>query len=191
MSGPMPMAASAQRAGRAGRAGRLGAAGRAVGIACLLAATMATTAAALELQAHRGGRGLWPENTLHAFGEAVALGVDTLELDVVLTADDAVVVSHDTALNPAHTRDATGAWLAEAGPRIRALALDRLQRHDVGRIRPGTELAAQFPDQATRDGEHVPTLPLILKIARALKCSSAHLMTLTEAKLAESAPSSD
>ncbi|VFT34941.1 XRE family transcriptional regulator [Pseudomonas aeruginosa] len=37
-------------------------------------------------------------------------------------------------------------------------------------------------------GEHVPTLPLILKIARALKCSSAHLMTLTEAKLAESAP---
>jgi len=36
-------------------------------------------------------------------------------------------------------------------------------------------------------GEHVPTLPLILKIARALKCSSAHLMTLTEAKLAESA----
>ena len=37
----------------------------------------------------------------------------------------------------------------------------------------------------------VPTLPLILKIARALKCSSAHLMTLTEAKLAESAPSAD
>ena len=40
-------------------------------------------------------------------------------------------------------------------------------------------------------GEHVPTLPLILKIARALQCSSAHLMTLTEAKLAESAPSVD
>ena len=40
-------------------------------------------------------------------------------------------------------------------------------------------------------GEHVPTLPLILKIARALKCSAAHLMTLTEAKLAESVPSAD
>ena len=36
-------------------------------------------------------------------------------------------------------------------------------------------------------GEHVPTLPLILKIARALKCCSAHLMALTEAKLAETA----
>ena len=34
-------------------------------------------------------------------------------------------------------------------------------------------------------GEHVPTLPLILKISRALKCSAAHLMALTEAKLAE------
>lgn len=34
-------------------------------------------------------------------------------------------------------------------------------------------------------GEHVPTLPLILKIARALKCSSAHLMALTEVKLAK------
>ena len=37
-------------------------------------------------------------------------------------------------------------------------------------------------------GEHVPTLPLILKIARALKCSSAHLMAAMEAKLAESDP---
>ncbi|SUD61850.1 XRE family transcriptional regulator [Ectopseudomonas oleovorans] len=34
-------------------------------------------------------------------------------------------------------------------------------------------------------GEHIPTLPLILKIARALKCSSAHLMAAMEAKLAE------
>ena len=38
-------------------------------------------------------------------------------------------------------------------------------------------------------GEHVPTLPLILKISRALKCSAAHLMARTEAKLAEPKPS--
>tara|TARA_R110001599_G_scaffold69051_7_gene194523 strand:- start:9385 stop:9531 length:147 start_codon:yes stop_codon:yes gene_type:complete len=37
-------------------------------------------------------------------------------------------------------------------------------------------------------GEHIPTLPLILKIARALKCSSAHLMAAMEAKLSESDP---
>ena len=39
-----------------------------------------------DLQAHRGGAGLWPENTLEAFGRALALGVSTLELDVHLTA---------------------------------------------------------------------------------------------------------
>lgn len=51
-----------------------------------------------DLQAHRGGAGLWPENTLEAFGRALALGVSTLELDVHLTAGDDVVVSHDPAL---------------------------------------------------------------------------------------------
>ena len=48
-----------------------------------------------DLQAHRGGAGLWPENTLEAFGRALALGVSTLELDVHLTAEDDVVVAHD------------------------------------------------------------------------------------------------
>ena len=51
-----------------------------------------------DLQAHRGGAGLWPENTLEAFGRALALGVSTLELDVHLTAQDDVVVAHDPAL---------------------------------------------------------------------------------------------
>ncbi len=51
-----------------------------------------------DLQAHRGGAGLWPENTLEAFGRALALGVSTLELDVHLTAEDDVVVAHDPVL---------------------------------------------------------------------------------------------
>lgn len=49
------------------------------------------------------------------------LGVTTLEMDVSLTAADVRVVSHDTRLNPAHTRDAQGAWLSGAGPAIRSL----------------------------------------------------------------------
>jgi glycerophosphoryl diester phosphodiesterase len=48
-----------------------------------------------DVEAHRGGAGLWPENTLEAFGRALALGVTTLELDVHLTAEDDVVVHHD------------------------------------------------------------------------------------------------
>lgn len=136
-------------------------------LAALLVALAANGASALELQAHRGGRGLWPENTLAAFDGALRLGVDTLELDIALTADDVVVVSHDTALNAAHTRDAEGAWLAADGPSIRSQTLAQLQRHDVGRIRPGTAYARQFPDQTARDGERVPTLVAVFALVAA------------------------
>ncbi len=48
--------------------------------------------------AHRGGAGLWPENTLFAFHEAVALGVDVLEMDLHETRDGELVVIHDATL---------------------------------------------------------------------------------------------
>ncbi|MBS1601816.1 MAG: glycerophosphodiester phosphodiesterase [Bacteroidetes bacterium] len=49
----------------------------------------------LDVEAHRGGRGLMPENTIPAMLHAVDLGVRTLELDCVISADGQVVVSHD------------------------------------------------------------------------------------------------
>lgn len=49
--------------------------------------------------AHRGGALLWPENSLLAYREAVALGVDLVETDVHLTADDVPVVLHDATLD--------------------------------------------------------------------------------------------
>ncbi len=66
----------------------------------------------IDIQGHRGARALFPENTLEGFVAAAALGVDAFELDVGMTADGVVVVSHDPALNPDITRDASGAWLA-------------------------------------------------------------------------------
>ena len=48
-----------------------------------------------DLQAHRGGLGLRPESTLSAFGNAMQLGVSTLELDVQITEDGVAVVTHD------------------------------------------------------------------------------------------------
>ncbi|WP_299780021.1 glycerophosphodiester phosphodiesterase family protein [uncultured Formosa sp.] len=61
-----------------------------------------------ELQGHRGARGLEPENTILAFKKALELKVNTLELDVVITKDKKVVVSHEPWLNHEITLDAKG-----------------------------------------------------------------------------------
>ena len=61
-----------------------------------------------ELHGHRGCRGLRPENTLSSFLHALALGVDVLEMDVVISADHQVVVSHEPWLNPAICLDPKG-----------------------------------------------------------------------------------
>ncbi|MFZ6051786.1 glycerophosphodiester phosphodiesterase family protein [Halocola ammonii] len=54
----------------------------------------------ITLQGHRGCRGLLPENTIPAFLKAVDLGVTALEMDVVLTADKKVLVSHEAYMHP-------------------------------------------------------------------------------------------
>lgn len=113
---------------------------------------------------HRGARGLYPENTLAGFTGALMLGVDALELDVALTADSVVAVSHDPALNPDFTRDAMNAWLDGPGPLIRAMTFADLASYDVGQLRPGTAYAALFPEQSPRDGERIPRLDAVLRL---------------------------
>lgn len=124
---------------------------------------------AIDLQGHRGARGLLPENTLEGFAAALAIGVDTVELDVGMTADDVVVVTHDAMLNPDITRTADDGWLAKRGPAIRSLRAADLAQYDVGRIRPGTAYAALYPDQAPRDGARIPTLAEVLRIDPVVK----------------------
>lgn len=123
-----------------------------------LLALLALPVLAFDLQGHRGARGLLPENTLPAFQRALELGVTTLELDIAVTRDGVLVISHDTALNPDHTRDATGRFLEGRGPAIRALSWPELQAYDVGRLKPGTDYARQFPDQQPVDGARIPRL---------------------------------
>ncbi|HTW69267.1 MAG TPA: glycerophosphodiester phosphodiesterase family protein [Acetobacteraceae bacterium] len=113
---------------------------------------------------HRGARGLFPENTLAGFAGALALGVNALELDVGLTMDRVVVVTHDPALNPNVTRDAAGRWLNEPGPLIRTMRAVDLAAFDVGRLRPDSNYAAQFPEQSPRDGERIPALDQVFRI---------------------------
>ncbi len=124
----------------------------------LLALTGCSTLA-FDAQGHRGARGLAPENTLPAFERALEVGVNTLELDIGVTADGVVVVAHDPYLNPAITRNAYGQWLPPGkGPTLKSLTLSQLQAYDVGRINPDTPYAKTFSTQAPRDGTRVPTL---------------------------------
>ena len=117
-----------------------------------------------DLQGHRGARALWPENTLAGFARTLELGVSTVELDCAVTRDGIVVVSHDPRLNAEHTRDAQGRFIEAAGAPIWSLSFAELQQFDVGRIRPGSALAAAFPLQQPVDGERIPRLADVLKL---------------------------
>lgn len=152
-------------------------------------AIMPTARQHFDLEAHRGGRGLAPENTLAAFSNAVDMGVSTLELDIGLTADDVVVVSHDTSLNPDHTRDAKGAWLApKSGAPIRTLTLAQLQTYDVGRIDPSSNYGKLFALQIPRDGERIPTLASLFAQVQARGADAATVRFNIETKIDPSKP---
>lgn len=134
-----------------------------------LAATllvMTGAAQSLDLQGHRGARGLLPENTLPAFAQALTLGVTTLELDTAVTKDSVVVVSHDPTLNPDITRGANGQWLASNNIAIHSLTYSQLQQYDVGRIRPRTPYALRFSTQQPVDGSRLPSLAAVFALAR-------------------------
>jgi len=140
----------------------------------------------LDLQGHRGARGLLPENTLPAFAHALSLGVDTLELDCAITKDGVVVVSHDPMLNPDITRGPDGKWLEQEGPPIWHLTFEELKRYDVGRIKPGSAYGKRFPRQQSVDGTRIPRLADVFALAR--KAGNAAVRFNIETKVSPLAP---
>jgi len=111
----------------------------------------------------------------------LSIGVTTLELDLGMTSDGILVVSHDRRLNPDHTRGPDGAFLDGEGPAIRSLTLAELPRYDVGRLRPGTAYAAAFPEQRGMDGVRIPTLTAVFDLVRRVKAD--HVRFNIETKL--------
>lgn len=140
---------------------------RALVVAALLAAV--PPVGAVDLQGHRGARGLAPENTLAGFRRALEIGVSTLETDLALTSDGALVLSHEPRLFAALTRDADGRWLPEDGAPIFTLNLQQLAAYDVGRLNPQHKYAAQWPHQAAADGERIPALARLFELAKAAR----------------------
>ena len=108
----------------------------------------------IEVQGHRGARAVKPENTLPAFEYALGLGVETLELDMQVTKDDVVVVSHDAVLHAPVCK----------GPRergvIRQMTLAEVREWDCG----ATKNPA-FPKQEPVPGTRIPTLDEVFALA--------------------------
>jgi glycerophosphoryl diester phosphodiesterase len=132
----------------------------------VLSVLISGKAMAFDLEAHRGGRALMPENTLPAFANALSMGVDTLELDVGVTADGEVVVSHERGLNPDLARGANGAYVAAPGTPFVKLRFADVRTYDVGQIRPDSAYAKQFPDQRAVPGTRIPTLKELFALVR-------------------------
>ncbi len=122
--------------------------------------------AAFDIEAHRGGRALFPENTLVSFAGALSMGVSTLELDIGVTRDGAIVISHERGLNPDLARGADGHYVATPGTPFVKLSLEEVKQFDVGQIRPGSTYAAQFPDQHAVPGTKIPTLKELIELVR-------------------------
>jgi glycerophosphoryl diester phosphodiesterase len=158
--------------------------GAAIVLGCCIMASAAANA--FDLQGHRGARGLAPENTVEGFAVALSIGVTTLELDLGMTKDGVLVVSHDRRLNPDLTRGPDGKFLAAAGPPIHSLTLAELQRYDVGRLKPGTSYAASFPEQKGMDGVRIPTLAAVFDLVQ--RAGADHIRFNVETKLT---PTSD
>ena len=119
----------------------------------------------LDVQGHRGARGLLPENTLPGFARALELGVSTLELDLGLSRDGALVVSHNPRVSPELCTHADGREIEGLGPRIQDLSLAELRRFDCGSKNPSP---GRFPEPPRRNlpGTWMPTLGEVFELVR-------------------------
>lgn len=121
---------------------------------CTLTILMASDSPrSILVHGHRGARAMRPENTLPAFEYAIAAGVDFLELDMAVTKDNVLVVSHDPVLQAPVCK----------GPKamgvIRELTLAQVREWECGVGNPN------FPKQLAIPGTRVPTLDQVFALA--------------------------
>lgn len=97
-----------------------------------------------DIQGHRGARGHYPENTIEGMIRALQMGATTLEMDVVVTADSQVVVSHEPWISAEICLDANGDTLPDDPERynIYQMRYEEVKAFDCGR-----KPHPRFPDQ--------------------------------------------
>ncbi|MBC3941426.1 glycerophosphodiester phosphodiesterase family protein [Sphingomonas albertensis] len=126
--------------------------------AALLWASLPSSAIALErplIIAHRGGAALLPENTFPAFDNAISLGIDMIEFDMQVTADDQLIVTHDGTVNASFCA-ADPAYVGSLGS-VRGTSLKVLLKFDCG-----AKHRDIYPSQKAVLGAHMPALDTLL-----------------------------
>jgi glycerophosphoryl diester phosphodiesterase len=144
----------------------------------LIIMTMATRVFAqqpyprFDIEGHRGARGLAPENTIPSFLKALEMGVTTIELDVVITKDRKVIVSHEPWMSAAICSDGSGIAVSEKDEKkynINQLTYEEVRKFDCGSR--GNE---KFPQQEKIKVEKPLLLDVILAVEDYIRNNSSY-----------------
>ena len=116
-------------------------------------------------EAHRGGRGLYPENTITAMLQTMKIdGITTLEMDTHITKDGKVVVTHDDYLSPAFMLTPEGNEIPVTDAKkypVFGMNYDELRKFDLG-----TKYFDQFPKQQ-KSKQYIPLLNSLIDSVQA------------------------
>lgn len=117
------------------------------------------SALAFDWQGHRGARGLYPENTIAGMLVSLKYPITTLELDVVVSKDMKVVVSHEPWMSEEICHDPKGNLVKDKEVNLFKLNFDEILKYDCG-----SKIHPRFPEQV-RAPEHKPLLIDLIEAA--------------------------
>ena len=121
-----------------------------------------------DIAGHRGCRGLMPENTIHAFIEALKLGANTLEMDVVVSGDGQLVVSHEPWMSPEICLAPDGSIMDKNEKRnIYEMTYTEISQYDCGR-----KINRLFPMQKSVSSVKPLLSEVIRRVEKYILCNS-------------------
>ena len=124
---------------------------------------------AFDFEAHRGGRDARPENTLYSFAYAMELGVTTLEMDMQLTKDGRIVISHNPVMSPNLTKGPDGKYIPGGKYDLRTMTLAEIKKFEIGVMNPaaGDYYDGHGRSQMPIKDVRFPTLDEVFELANA------------------------
>jgi len=130
--------------------------------------------ARIQVHGHRGAAGEMPENTLAAMKHAIKIGVDVLELDLAVTKDNHLVLSHDPYINK-------DLCLKDGKEITQKIEIRKLSLKELSRFDCGSRRSPKFPTQKLVPGEKIPTLESLFKLTK--KLSAKNVLFNIETKI--------